>query len=169
MSKKHKTKQSAVATGVQRATLPPPVINPPPTVRPSQVHEEHVEAISADAEWSEQDEAVFQAEGNIEDQEIIPETTTAETSVSMADAYKAAMERVKELENKYNALISGKERPVYCKVSEKGAVSLYGIGRFPVTLYAEQWEKLFGNLQSVRDFIATNPAGMKRLERGNKG
>ena len=43
-----------------------------------------------------------------------------------------------------------------CKVSEKGAVSVYGMGRFPVTLYREQWERLFGHQEQITAFIGTN-------------
>ncbi len=42
------------------------------------------------------------------------------------------------------------------KVSEKGALSVYGLGRFPVTLYREQWEKLLGLADEIRDFIRDN-------------
>ena len=46
------------------------------------------------------------------------------------------------------------------KVSEKGAVSVYGMGRFPVTLYREQWEKLFAQAPKIRDFIQDNAASL---------
>ena len=42
------------------------------------------------------------------------------------------------------------------KVSEKGAVSLYGMGRFPVTLYKEQWQKLLGFTDEIKKFIEEN-------------
>ena len=42
------------------------------------------------------------------------------------------------------------------KVSEKGAVSLYGLGRFPVTLYDQQWEKLLAMAEEIRDFLSHN-------------
>lgn len=42
------------------------------------------------------------------------------------------------------------------KVSEKGAVSVYGLGRWPVTLYASQWDRLLGDADSIRSFIADN-------------
>jgi hypothetical protein len=42
------------------------------------------------------------------------------------------------------------------KVSEKGALSVYGLGRFPVTLYREQWEKLLGLADDIRTFIQTH-------------
>jgi hypothetical protein len=48
------------------------------------------------------------------------------------------------------------------KVSEKGAVSVYGLGRFPVTLYQEQWEKLLAMTEELRAFIAANHHQLKR-------
>ena len=42
------------------------------------------------------------------------------------------------------------------KVSEKGALSVYGMGRFPITLYREQWEKLLGMADEIRAFIQQN-------------
>lgn len=50
------------------------------------------------------------------------------------------------------------------KVSEKGALSVYGLGRFPVTLYREQWEKLLGMAGEIRDFIRDNDAALKKKE-----
>ena len=50
------------------------------------------------------------------------------------------------------------------KVSEKGAVSVYGLGRFPVTLYREQWEKLLGMGDEIREFIKDNDAALKKKE-----
>jgi hypothetical protein len=50
------------------------------------------------------------------------------------------------------------------KVSEKGAVSLYGLGRFPVTLYKEQWERLLGQADQIRQFIAENDSKLKTKE-----
>ena len=47
------------------------------------------------------------------------------------------------------------------KVSEKGAVSIYGVGRFPVTLYKEQWLKLLDMSGEIRAFIAANEAQLK--------
>src|SRR5712671_2630829 len=47
------------------------------------------------------------------------------------------------------------------KVSEKGGVSLYGLGRFPVTLYYEQWVRLLDAAQELRDFLETNKAKLK--------
>ena len=47
------------------------------------------------------------------------------------------------------------------KVSEKGAVSVYGLQRFPVTLYAEQWETLLASAETIRAFIAANRSALK--------
>ena len=47
------------------------------------------------------------------------------------------------------------------KVSEKGAVSVYGMGRFPVTLYKEQWLKLLDMSDEIRAFIAANETRLK--------
>jgi hypothetical protein len=51
------------------------------------------------------------------------------------------------------------------KVSEKGAVSIYGLGRFPVTLYKEQWLKLPDMSSDIRAFIAANEGQLKAKNR----
>jgi hypothetical protein len=53
------------------------------------------------------------------------------------------------------------------KVSEKGALSVYGLGRFPVTLYREQWVKLLGMTEEIRKFIQENDASLKKKEKGH--
>jgi hypothetical protein len=53
---------------------------------------------------------------------------------------------------------------VSMKVSEKGAVSVYGLGRFPVTLYQEQWAKLLGLSEDIKTFIEENRAKLKVKE-----
>ena len=50
------------------------------------------------------------------------------------------------------------------KVSEKGGVSVYGLGRFPVTLYREQWEKLLAMSDEIKGFIAENKDRLKVKE-----
>jgi hypothetical protein len=50
------------------------------------------------------------------------------------------------------------------KVSEKGGLSVYGLGRFPVTLYREQWEKLLAMADEIRKFIAANDGALKKKE-----
>ncbi|HEY6860929.1 MAG TPA: hypothetical protein VI358_14225 [Pseudolabrys sp.] len=77
----------------------------------------------------------------------------------MADEeLKAELERLRQ-ENA--ALKQGAVSRPRLKVSEKGAVSVYGMGRFPVTLYKEQWLKLLDMADDIRAFIAANDAQLK--------
>ena len=77
------------------------------------------------------------------------------------DDLKAELER---LRNENAALKKGAATGVSMKVSEKGALSIYGMGRFPVTLYKEQWLKLLGMSDDIRAFIATNEGHLKTKE-----
>lgn len=47
------------------------------------------------------------------------------------------------------------------KVSEKGALSVYGLGRFPVTLYKEQWQRLLAQAETIGQFIRENDSALK--------
>ena len=71
---------------------------------------------------------------------------------------KAEVERLKA-ENE--RLKSQRARSVSLKVSEKGGVSVYGLGRFPVTLYKEQWAKLLSMADEIREFIRENESSLK--------
>ena len=71
---------------------------------------------------------------------------------------KAELERLKA-ENEQ--LKSQRGRSVSLKVSEKGGVSVYGLGRFPVTLYKEQWAKLLAMADEIRAFIKENEPKLK--------
>ena len=71
---------------------------------------------------------------------------------------KAELER---LRNENAALKKGAATGISMKVSEKGAVSIYGMGRFPVTLYKEQWLKLLDMSDDIRAFITANDARLK--------
>jgi hypothetical protein len=71
---------------------------------------------------------------------------------------KAELERLRQ-ENA--ALKKGAASGIRMKVSEKGAVSIYGMGRFPVTLYKEQWLRLLDMSDDIRAFIAANEAELK--------
>ena len=53
------------------------------------------------------------------------------------------------------------ERGLSMKVSPKGALSLYGMGRFPVTLYKEQWARLLDAADDIRTFLKENDAHLK--------
>src|SRR5256885_3798339 len=80
------------------------------------------------------------------------------SAVAMPDDEKAELERVKAENERLRRTAS---RGITFKVSEKGGVSVYGLGRFPVTLYKEQWEKLLDMVEELRAFIRENAAALK--------
>jgi hypothetical protein len=71
---------------------------------------------------------------------------------------KAELDR---LRSENATLKKGVSSNIRMKVSEKGAVSVYGMGRFPVTLYKEQWLRLLDMSADIRAFIAANEAQLK--------
>ena len=71
---------------------------------------------------------------------------------------KAELERLKA-ENE--ALKNQRRVSLSLKVSEKGGVSVYGLGRFPVTLYKEQWTKLLAMADEIRAFLKEHDAQLK--------
>jgi hypothetical protein len=60
------------------------------------------------------------------------------------------------------ALKASQQKGLRLQVSAKGAVSLYGIRRFPVTFYVEEWEQILGMAEDIKSFMAENKAGLKR-------
>jgi hypothetical protein len=74
---------------------------------------------------------------------------------------KAELERLRA-ENQ--ALKKTSSKGLSLKVSEKGALSVYGMGRFPVTLYKEQWLKLLDMSDDIRAFIQANDSQLKAKE-----
>ena len=77
----------------------------------------------------------------------------------MADEdLKAELERLKA-ENE--SLKNQRGRSVSLKVSEKGGLSVYGLGRFPVTLYKEQWTKLLAMADEIRAFLKEHDGELK--------
>ncbi|MEO8451599.1 MAG: hypothetical protein ABI647_17530 [Gemmatimonadota bacterium] len=75
---------------------------------------------------------------------------------------KAELERLRA----ENAALKDKsQKSVYLKVSEKGGVSVYGLGRFPVTLYQEQWIRLLDLEKDIREFIQLHEAELKVKEK----
>ena len=74
---------------------------------------------------------------------------------------KAELERLRA----ENAKLKSKDSAeLSLKVSEKGAVSLYGMGRFPVTLYKEQWLRVISNASEIEAFIRENDSKLKTKE-----
>jgi hypothetical protein len=84
---------------------------------------------------------------------LFPETGGFEMSdnetTAVAEAPAATPEKVK------------KPAKVTLKVSEKGALSVYGLGRFPVTLYKEQWVRLLETAEEIKVFIRENDEKLK--------
>ena len=75
---------------------------------------------------------------------------------NLASELKAAQERNAQLE----ALLAAANKPkaLSLKVSDKGAISVYGLGRFPITLYRGQMERLLDHAPTIRAFIQANAA-----------
>ena len=82
-------------------------------------------------------------------------------STQSPDDLKKELERLRA-ENE--SLKKGSAKGLSLKVSEKGGVSVYGLGRFPVTLYKEQWKKLLDMSEEIRKFIEVNNSQLKSKE-----
>ena len=80
----------------------------------------------------------------------------------MADDVQAELARLKA-ENEQ--LKREQASPLSLKVSQKGALSVYGLGRFPVTLYKEQWARLLENAEDIRAFLEEHDAELKSKEK----
>jgi hypothetical protein len=77
------------------------------------------------------------------------------------DDIQAELERLRQ-ENA--SLKRGATKGVSLKVSEKGGLSVYGLGRFPITLYKEQWTKLLDLAEEIREFLRTHDGELKTKE-----
>ena len=85
--------------------------------------------------------------------------------MTQADLLKE-IENLKAQNEVLKAKMDGKRNGnLSLKVSQKGAVSVYGLGRFPVTLYQEQWVRLLNKAQDIRTFIKANEANLASKER----
>lgn len=71
------------------------------------------------------------------------------------------LERLKQENEKLKKTSSGRSKEISFKVSQKGALSVYGMGRFPVTLYKEQWIKLLDRKDELLAFIEENDSDLK--------
>ena len=81
----------------------------------------------------------------------------------MSDQMKDELERLRA-ENAALKQKKGTPGTLSMKVSEKGALSIYGMGRFPVTLYKEQWLKLLAITEDIKKFIGENEDRLKTKE-----
>ena len=82
-------------------------------------------------------------------EEILEKLAAGELSVEEANRLLAEAEQQKR-------------RSLYCKVSQKGALSVYGLQRMPVTLYVGQWERLLDFMEDIRQFAKENEAELSR-------
>jgi hypothetical protein len=73
-------------------------------------------------------------------------------------------DELERLRKENETLKKGASSEIRMKVSEKGGVSVYGMGRFPVTLYKEQWLKLLDMSAEIRAFISANDGQLKKRE-----
>ena len=73
-------------------------------------------------------------------------------------------QKLARLEAENQALKGRRSGNLSLKVSEKGGLSVYGLGRFPVTLYKEQWDRLLQSGDEIRKFIADNDDKLKKKE-----
>lgn len=73
-------------------------------------------------------------------------------------------EQLEALKTENTKLKTANIKPLRMKVSEKGGLSVYGLGRFPVTLYKSQWLSLIGYIEQVKTFITENEATLKVKE-----
>ncbi len=73
--------------------------------------------------------------------------------------------KVEEAARMLEELDQQKRGTLYCKVSPKGALSLYGLQRMPVTLYVEQWERLLDFADELRAFMKEHDHELKRKTR----
>ncbi len=81
----------------------------------------------------------------------------------MADD-EALQQELERLRRENEALKARGTRGTSLRVSEKGGVSVYGLGRFPVTLYKEQWDKLLAMADEIRAFIRQHESELKAKE-----
>ena len=85
-------------------------------------------------------------------EEILKKLAAGELEVDAASKMLAELEQPKRAS-------------LYCKVSEKGAISVYGLQRMPVTLYVEQWERLLGFADEIKEFMKAHDGELKRKEK----
>jgi hypothetical protein len=82
----------------------------------------------------------------------------------MNESMEQELARLRAENEKLKSDTKTRIKDITFKVSQKGALSVYGMGRFPVTLYREQWERLLGKKEELLQFIADNAQELKTKE-----
>jgi hypothetical protein len=89
---------------------------------------------------------------------MLPSRNIGEEFAMTEPTKEELLARIAELEKQAASKKSGS---MQFKVSEKGGVSVYGLGRFPVTLYYEQWMRLLNAADGLREFLEENKSKLK--------
>jgi hypothetical protein len=80
----------------------------------------------------------------------------------MSEPNEDVQAELERLRAENEALKQGRQKELELRVSTKGAVSLYGIRRFPVTFYADEWDVILGKADDIRDFVRQHESELKR-------
>lgn len=80
----------------------------------------------------------------------------------MAESEDELKQRIAELEEKLEAEKTSRKKDISLKVSVKGGVSLYGIRRFPITFYLEEWNRILDMNDEIRAFLAEHESELTR-------
>ena len=80
----------------------------------------------------------------------------------MSETEQEYLKRIQELEAQLAAEKAKQSRAVYLRVSEKGGASLYGIRRFPITFYVEEWNRILDMAGDIRKFLSDHEAELTR-------
>ena len=83
-------------------------------------------------------------------------------SESDENGTESTQDELERLRAEVAALKASQQKGLRLQVSAKGGVSLYGIRRFPVTFYVEEWERILGMADDIKGFMAENQATLKR-------
>jgi hypothetical protein len=80
-------------------------------------------------------------------------------------SYEELQAKLAEMQKHLPAAVTGSS--LHFKVGAKGGVSAYGLGRYPTTLYYEQWLKLLDGAEALREFLEANKGALKMREAQN--
>lgn len=96
--------------------------------------------------------AAIAAQNVIKSMQISAQVQKAEENVMKVDDIKAIMDELKQLRME-NSELKKRQRPITFSVTDRGAVSMSGLGKYPVTLYKVQWERIISNIAPLQEFI----------------